>query len=164
MFIKSNGKSLDKNEAENALNAFNDGVIFIDSRTGRLGIKSNDYGTYYFSDAAAQNALYGEIDPATGMSLYDILQEIAERVAAKDVSKNPQDKMAQFQAIQDNVATIFSALLNINNGGIPGVPGTSSKSRTRNTEFDLEGVPVQASYPGPDGSYDMYDSNGEYME
>lgn len=164
MFMKSNGKSLDRNEAENALNAFSDGVMFIDSRTGRLGIKSNDYGTYYFSDAAAQNALYGEVDPATGMSLYDILQEIAERVAAKDVAKNPQDKMAQFQAIQDDVATIFSAFLNINNGGIPGVPGTSSKSRTRNTEFDLEGVPVQASYPGPDGSYDMYDSNGEYME
>ena len=164
MFMKSNGKSLGKDEAENALKAFEDGLICIDSRTGRLCIKSNDYGTYYFSDAAAQNALYGEIDPATGMSLYDLLQEIAERVAAKDVSKNPRDKMAQFQAIQDNVATIFAALLNINNGGVPGVPATSSKSRTRNTEFDLEGVPVQASYPGPDGSYDMYDSNGEYME
>lgn len=164
MFIKSDGKSLNGDEAENALKAFDDGVICIDSRTGRLCIKSNDYGTYYFSDAAAQNALYGEVDPATGMSLYDVLQEIAERVAAKDAARNPQDKMAQFQAIQDEVATIFAALLSINNGGIPGTPATSSKSRTRNTEFSLEGVPVTASYPGPDGSYDMYDGNGEYLE
>lgn len=164
IFIMPNGKSLGKDDAENALKAFKDGLISIDSRTGRLCIRSNNYGTYYFSDAAAQNALYGEIDPATGMSLFDLLQEISERVAVKNASRDPKEKMAQHEAIQDEVATIFAALLNINNGAIPGTPATSSKSRTRNTEFNIEDTPVTASYPMPDGSYGSYDDYGEYTE